>query len=278
MADRALVLGGGGFTGGAWEVGVLAGLADAGVDLTDADLVVGTSAGAIMGARVAAGTPLEELYEDQTTLRGDEPVLRVPPTVTVRFLWAMLLSRTPEATARRLGRMALAARTVPEEEALEAVGTLMPVREWPDRPLRLAAADARTGEPAALHAGSGVDLLRAVAASCALPGVWPPIAAGGRRWIDGGVRSTTNADLARGHGRVVVLAPIPKGPGGVGAARHAAELRADGAEVALLTPDAAARRAFGRDALDPVRRVACARAGRAQAAAYAEAVAEVWHG
>ncbi|GAA2383265.1 patatin-like phospholipase family protein [Streptomyces glaucosporus] len=277
MAGRALVLGGGGFTGGAWEVGVLAGLAGAGVDLTDADLVVGTSAGAIMGARIAAGTPLEELYESQLVLRGDEPAIRVPPAVTLRFLWAMLLSRTPEATARRLGRMALAARTVPQEEALEAVGALMPVREWPSRPLHLAAADAHTGEVAALHSGSGADLLRAVTASGTLPGVWPPVAIGGRRWIDGGVRSTTNADLARGHRRIVILAPVPKGPG-VAAARHAEELRADGAEVALLTPDAAARRAFGRDALDPARRAACARAGRAQAAALAGAVAGVWHG
>ncbi|WP_338018077.1 patatin-like phospholipase family protein [Streptomyces taklimakanensis] len=275
--ERALVLGGGGHTGGAWEIGVLAGLADAGVDLTDADLLVGTSAGAVMGAWIASGTPVEEIHERQSAPYGDGPTVEVPFTVVARFLWAMLAFRTPKATARHLGRMALAARTVPEEEALRTMGAMLPVRDWPDRPLRVAAADAHTGEVTAFHSGSGVDLLRAVTASGTLPGVWPPLEIGGRRWIDGGVRSTTNADLARGCRRIVILAPVAKGPG-VAAARHAAELRADGSKVALLTPDAAARRAFGRDALDPARRGPAARAGRAQAAGYAEAVAEVWRG
>lgn len=277
MAGKALVLGGGGYTAEGWQAGILAGLAEAGVDLTDADLVVGTSAGAILGARVASGTPPAELFAQPPARRGEEPAVEVPFPVVLRFLWAALVSRTPEAAARRLGRMALAARTVSEEEALAAMRAMLPVRDWPGRPLHVAAADAHTGEVTAFHSGSGVGLLRAVTAGGTLPGVWPPLDIGGRRWVDGGVRSTTNADLARGHRRIVVLAPVPGGPG-VPAARHAAELRAGGARVALLTPDAAARRAFGRDALDPARREAAARAGRAQAAACARTVAEVWLG
>jgi NTE family protein len=279
VAERALVLGSGGHVGGAWEVGVLAGLADAGVDLSDADVVIGTSAGAVVGARLAAGASPQELYERRSEPDAAGPPLRLAPGAALRFLRAQLGRRTPEATARRLGRMALRFPTVPEDEALEEMARLLPLREWPGRSLRVTAVDAYSGSLRAFHSGSGTDLLRAVTASCAMPGLWPPVALCGRRWMDGGVRSTTNADLARGHRRVVVLAPMPRAFGpGPRAERHAAALRAGGARVALLTPDSAARRAAGRNPLDPSRGAACARAGRAQAASCAAAVAGVWHG
>ncbi|GAA3616511.1 patatin-like phospholipase family protein [Streptomyces chitinivorans] len=291
MADRALVLGSGGHAGGAWQVGMLAGLAAAGVDLAGADTVIGTSAGAVVGARLAAGEHPEELHLRQSRAAGTGaggaepaapeeagPQARITPGAALGFLRAQLGRRTPEAVARRLGRMALRASTSSEEEVLEAIAALLPVREWPDA-LRVTAVDAHTGALGAFHRGSGADLLRAVAASCAMPGLWPPVALRGRWWIDGGVRSTTNADLARGHRRVVVLAPLPRAFGpGPRAERLAARLRAEGTEVALLVPDAAARRELGRNPLDTSRRAACARAGRAQAAAHARAVAGLWHG
>lgn len=286
MADRALVLGSGGHAGGAWQVGVLAGLAAAGVDLAGADTVIGTSAGAVVGARLAAGEHPEELHRRQSEAAGPEaagsetagPEARITPGAALGFLRAQLGRRTPEAVARRLGRMALGVRTSSGEEVLEAMAALLPVREWPNA-LRVTAVDAHTGELGAFHSGSGAELLRAAAASCAMPGLWPPVALCGRWWIDGGVRSTTNADLARGHRRVVVLAPLPRAFGpGPRAERLAARLRAEGAEVALIVPDAAARREFGRNPLDVSRRAACARAGRAQAAAHARAVGGVWHG
>ncbi|MBN3929420.1 patatin-like phospholipase family protein [Streptomyces verrucosisporus] len=286
MADRALVLGSGGHAGGAWQVGVLAGLAAAGVDLTDADTVIGTSAGAVVGARLAAGEHPEELHRRQSGAAGPEsaareeagPQARITPGAALGFLRAQLGRRTPEAVARRLGRMALRASTSSGEEVLEAIAALLPQREWPDA-LRVTAVDAHTGALGAFRSGSGADLLRAVAASCAMPGLWPPVALRGRWWIDGGVRSTTNADLARGHRRVVVLAPLPRAFGpGPRAERLAARLRAEGAEVALIVPDAAARRELGRNPLDVSRRAACARAGRAQAAAHARAVGGVWQG
>lgn len=274
-----MVVGGGGLVGGAWAIGMLAGLADAGIDLSGADLMIGTSAGALISAQLASGLSAEELYERQTADLEDEIDVRVTLAQTVKFLWAGLGSRKPETVARRLGRMALAARTVPETEVFRAIGSLLSVQDWPDRLLRLAAVDARTGELAVFDSGSGVSLLEAVAASCALPLVWPPVTVGKRRWIDGGVRTTSNADLARGCRRVVVLAPVPKGLGSnPSAAQQAAELAKDGAKVALVVPSPAARRAFGRNLLDPARKGDAARAGRAQAPAHAETVAEVWKG
>ncbi|GAA0655359.1 patatin-like phospholipase family protein [Kitasatospora atroaurantiaca] len=278
MTDRALVLGGGGLVGGAWAIGMLAGLADAGVDLTAADLVIGTSAGSLIGAQLASGRSVEELYEEQLGGPDGGVTVRVTLGQTARFLWAALGSRNPEIAVRRLGRAALGARTVPESDVHEAIGTLLPVRDWPGRPLKVAAVDARTGELTVFDSGSGVSLPLAVAASCAVPLVWPPITLGQRRLVDGGIRSTANADLASGHRRVAIIAPIPKGPGPMpSTARQAAELTRDGAEVALAVPGDAARRAMGRNLLDPARRAAAARAGRAEADAYAATMAAVWN-
>ncbi|WP_406334770.1 patatin-like phospholipase family protein [Streptomyces sp. NBC_00203] len=279
MADTALVLGGGGAVGGAWMAGVLGGLAEAGLDVAAADVVIGTSAGAIFGTRLASGVTAAELYEDQ--LAGADPIgLTVTLGQTARYLWAALGSRDPRRSVQRLGRAALAARTAPESEVFDAVGTLLgDVRQWPERELRITAVDARTGNLEAFDAGSGVTLLEAVAASCAVPVVWPPVSAAGRRWMDGGSRSTGNLHLARGHRRIVAISPIPKAVGPhPSAPRQAAELAADGARVSLLTPDGTARRAMGRNMVDNSRRPAAARAGHAQATALAESVAEVWHG
>ena len=124
---------------------------------------------------------------------------------------------------------------------------------------------------------SGASIVDAVGASCAVPGVWPPVTIGGRRYIDGGVRSATNADLAAGCSKVVIIAPVSLGGKNIPRVSAQAEaLRAGGASVIIIVPDAAAKQAIGRNVLDPARRPAAARAGRTQAATIAERVAEVW--
>ncbi|NMH99722.1 hypothetical protein HF526_20730 [Pseudonocardia sp. K10HN5] len=138
--------------------------------------------------------------------------------------------------------------------------------------------DARSGEFRAFDRTAGAPLVEAVAASCAVPGIWPPITTGGSRWIDGGVRSVANADLAAGYDRVVVLAPLTRGFGPVvGVDAQVETLRAR-FRVAVVSPDDAARHAIGRTVLDPAHRAFSARAGRAQARAAAAAVREVWAG
>ncbi|CAM5648370.1 patatin [Streptomyces avidinii] len=278
MADRALVLGGGGAVGLAWTVGMLAGLERAGIALSRADVTIGTSAGSVIGSRLASGVEAEEMYREE--LDG-APEIDVTVTwrQTARFLRAALGTRDPRRSAQRLGRAALASRTVPESSVHDAVAVLLAgVRDWPAADLRVTAVDARSGDVTAFDSGSDVTLPEAVAASCAVPVVWPPVAVAGRRWMDGGSRSTANVHLARGIRRVVAIAPIPRAVGPhPSAAEQGAELAADGALVAVLTPDRAARKAFGRDMLDQTRRAAAARAGRIQAAACADTVREVWN-
>jgi NTE family protein len=278
MGGTALVLGGGGPVGGAWMTGVLAGLSDAGVDLARADVVIGTSAGAIFGTRLAGGEPAREMYERQLS-GADRLVLSVTTAQTVRFLWAALGSRDPERSVRRLGRAALATRSGPDVLALVRQ-VLRGAEEWPvGRDLRLTAVDAGTGEVAAHGAGSGLTLVEAVGASCAVPLVFPPVSAGGRRWMDGGTRSTANLQLASGYDRVLAVAPIAKAVGPhPGAERQAADLTAAGATVSLLVPDAPSRRAMGRDLTSDAHRVGAAVAGRAQGVGVAGAVREGWLG
>lgn len=277
MSEMALVLGGGGVTGVAWELGILAGLAAAGVDLAKADLVVGTSAGSVVGTYVASGIDLEERYERQLAASSGEIAARFGLPQVARLGWAMLRSRDTQAYLARIGKMALAAKTLPEAERRDVIAGRLGVTEWPSKRFLVTAVDAATGEFKVFDRDSGVSIVDAVGASCAVPGVWPPVTIGDRRYIDGGMRSATNADLAAGHARVVIIAPMSLGGKHVPRVSAQADaLRAAGASVIVITPDAAAKEAIGRNVLDPARRPGSARAGRTQATAIAEQVAQVW--
>jgi NTE family protein len=280
MTDTALVLGAGGLTGIGWEIGILYGLAEAGVDLSTADMVIGSSAGSVVGAQLTSGKlTLAELYERQLPDPQGEIAARLGPAVLLGFVRGALTSRTPEAYARKLARMRPAAGGQDEAARRAVIAGRLVSHAWPERPLRVTAVDALTGALRVFDRESGVPVVDAVAASCAVPGVWPAVTVEGRKWIDGGVHSCANAQLAAGYERVVVIAPTAAGGGAlVSPRRQAAQLAAEGARVEVITPDAAARRAFGRNVLDPVRRAPAARAGRAQAAAHAEAVAALWPG
>jgi NTE family protein len=281
MSDQrtALVLGGGGITGIAWEIGVLAGLAEAGVDLSNADLVVGTSAGSVVGAQLTSGAALEWLYERQLEPPEREKVARMTRAALARYGWAMLRSRGKDVEfRRRVGALALAAEkaglTPPEQERLDVIGARLVSTQWPERALIITTVDAVTGEFRTFDRDSGVPLLQAVAASCAVPGVYPPVTIDGRRYVDGGMRSAANADLAQGYDRLVVLAPIPRGVGPV--ASVDAQVTGMVSRVAVVVPDRASRTAIGRNVLDPAARAPSARAGRAQAKDVVEGVAEAW--
>jgi NTE family protein len=274
MTRTALVLGGGGVTGIAWMTGILHGLAEAGAHVTPADLIIGTSAGSVVGAHLAAEThDLADLYASQLAPPDGEVSARLGTAVLLRYARAMITSRTPEAYGRKLGAYALTAATEPAEKRRAVLAERLRFGAWPERALAVTAVDALTGELRAFGKDSGVPLLDAVGASCAVPGVWRPVTIEGRAWIDGGMHSPANVQLAAGYDRVLVVAPIGSGSGVIAAPRaQAAALTAAGARVEVITPGSAARKAIGRNVLDPGRRAAAAGAGAAQAAAHADAV------
>ena len=276
MAKRALVLGGGGVTGVAWEIGVLAGLAEHRLDLAAADLIVGTSAGSVVGAGVAAGEDLAEMYTGQLAPPDGQPRARLGAGNTARLVWVMVGTRDPLRARVKMGRLALSAKTEPESVRRAVFESLLAGREWPAR-LKVTAVDAQSGAFTVFDAGGSATLLDAVAASCAVPGVWPPVTIAGHRYIDGGMRSASNADLAEGYEQVVIIAPIAQGFGHMtSVGKQAAALARTGARVIVISPDKAATQAIGRNVLDPSRRAAAATAGRAQAAAEAGRVRAIW--
>jgi NTE family protein len=279
MDRRALVLGGGGITGIAWETGVIAGLAELGIDLAAADVIIGTSAGSVVGADITSGRELEALYQAELAPPASEPGDRIGWGTMGRLVWVMSTIRDPARARARIGRWALAAPTMAEADRRKVFEARLHADVWPAQALKVTAVDARTGELAVFDAAGDASLVDAVGASCAVPGVWPPVTIGDRRFMDGGFRTIANADLAAGYERVVIVAPVAAGIGHLASPRRqAAALAAAGSRVALVRPDRAAVHAIGRNVLDVSRRAPAARAGRAQALTKAAAVRAVWSG
>jgi NTE family protein len=279
---RALVLGGGGVAGVAWEIGILAGLAESGVDVLNADLVIGTSAGSVVAAQVTSGRPLPTLLARQVDAAQQSTELT--PTVDIAALVVKLgeiytTTRDAADLRHKTGELALSVEA-PEEARRAVIAGRLPVHEWPAGAVRLIAVDAHSGEPVVFDRESGVSLVDAVAASCAVPGVWPAVTIGDRRYMDGGMRSTENADLAEGYDQVLVLQvlelPGSAAPHGMGLADQVDGLRAAGSAVEVIRADEASTAAFTTNPLDPATRTPSALAGLAQGRAEADRIKTFW--
>ncbi len=286
---RSLVLGGGGVVGIGWLVGVVSGLAEAGIDLSaDAcpDEVIGTSAGSVVGALVAHRTPAARLREialdDANTAVVEKamPLIDFLKAVEVFETWAGLPDNSPASLAR-VGALALSAPTISEDDWSRSSARTVGV-EWPALPYSCVAVDAFSGEYVQWSRDSGVSVDLAVSSSCTVPAIFPPVTIGATRYVDGGLRSGTNADLALGI-HVLVLAPIGSNKGDPmdqGARRildtETAMLRARGATVTELLPDdetnvATLSTPLGR--MDPAMRDISILHGTRQGRALAEALA-----
>jgi NTE family protein len=275
---RGLVLGGGGITGIAWETGLLLGLQDLGVDVTTADAVVGTSAGSVVGAQVTTGISLADLFDYQVSPPTPAPLSSIGPGVLAGFAWSMLRARGDlEAFGRLVGqwsvRRAAAGKTPTLEERFAAIRERLPIQEWAgDGRLLVTAVAVTTGTLRVFDGSDGVSLVEAVAASCAVPGVYPPVPIDGVPYVDGGARSGSNADLLAHCDRVLGFTPVDRA---IGPMRTAGQLLGSVPHL-VVSPDAASVAAIGKNVLDPAQRAASARAGRAQATAVAPLAREIW--
>jgi NTE family protein len=290
--ERALVLGGGGSTGNAWLIGVIAGLFDAGLDVTEADLVIGTSAGSTAAAQIAGATPTELLAailaaapQQRTSPVGSDGG-RVPirPAANHMERTSKIIAAAEDAAdmRRRLGAAALdmdaASDGSGQTRWRATVAARLPSQRWPQRTVLVTAVDAHTGEPVVFDRHSGVDLVDAVAASCASGFAYR---IGDNRYIDGGYRRNENADLAAGYERVLVLSPFggrTRTPleWGMHLAAQVDELRARGSRVETIFPDSNSEHMFGANAMDLSLRPPAARAGYNQGRALAEQLTEFW--
>ena len=284
---RALVLGGRGPVALAWESGLIAGFAQGGVDLAAADFILGTSAGAVVGARLASGAEGARLAETMLD-RAATPVHPPPRAAPDDQILALLEeaqsgARNPAEVRRELGALAQRAVTGSEAEFLELVRRELgdiPLAGWPSASFACTAVDVEDGGFQLWLAQSGVDLLPAVGASACVPGTAPPVSLNGRRYMDGGARSPTNADLAAGHELVVVIAAVPPGADRAGGllAEEIDSLQSVDATVVAVTLDDGSAAACGPDAMDARRQPDAARAGLAQGLSQAEILKPLWAG
>jgi NTE family protein len=273
-----LVLAGGGLAGIGWETGILRGIADESPEtakaLLDLDVLVGTSAGSTVAAQLGSGLGLDVLFDRQTTASSTEldPAVGIDE-ITELFVTAMLTPNTTTAEKlQKIGAVALSTQTVTEAVRRNVIAQRLPSHDWPDRVLRISAIDTATGELVAFDRNSGVGLVDAVAASCAVPGVWPPVTIGEHRYMDGGVGSSVNMALANDCDVAVVLVPSDRSvpsPFGGGAAE---EIEAFGRSAFGVFADDESIAAFGRNPLDPTCRKPSALAGREQGRRIAAAV------
>lgn len=298
--ERALVLGGGGSTGNAWLIGVIAGLADGGLDVTAPDLTIGTSAGATAAAQLASthtsSVSVADLYAaslvpvpPRSAPGGGGPggAGRAPGRPAAgglqRLIDLIAVSSDAADYRRRLSAAALA-QDADEHGAWTdrwraVVGQRLPHATWPDRAIAITALDAHTAEGVVFHRESGVGLVDAVAASTS-SGL--PYRIGDGLYLDGGFRSNAeNADLATGYARVLVLSPfggrtLAPDDWGISLADQLAALRAAGSAVETVFPGS--EELFGENAMDVSLRPAAARAGYEVGRARAADLTPFWRG
>ena len=278
----ALVLGGGGAAGVAWEATLVREFAAAGVDLASADVVVGTSAGSVVGTAIRSGR-FDQWYSQQLTdaaAHAEDPnaVFDIEPAKAA-FAAVAQSTDDPETTRARLGRFALGAATaVPAEMSLANIRSLLATSEWPDAELRVTAVDALDGSFRVLDRSSGVELGLAVAASCAVPGYFATVPMDGRDYMDGGMRSATNADVAADCDRILVIACGPEAPvSPLGPSLPAVfDELSTRADVMVIEADAESIAAFGANTLLMSTVPASVGAAERQAASVIERLREFW--
>ena len=284
MKNRALVLGGGGVAGIAWTTGLLFGLSEHGIDLRTADLVVGTSAGSAVAAQLGCTLSLKELFDRQVDPARQTRELAPNAQLFELFERALQAANSlPDRTdhIRHIGRWALEAPTVTEEERRSVIKERLPSHAWPNGMLLIVAVDTETGETKIFDRLSGTSLVDAVSASCAVPGIWPPVTINGRRFMDGGARSSDNADLALGYAHTVIVSPMgtarPEVTGET-LEQQVQTLKNAGGRTYLVEPDETSKSAIGLNPLAPETRGPAAKAGRSQGHAIAQDIARFWVG
>ena len=276
-----------------WESGIVSGLMEGGVDLSLADLIVGTSAGSFVGANLAMGHNVAHLAERfiserQKPVPAGQPA-PIPPDLSIligKMQEAVSGLRPAKEVRAEIGAWALTATTSSEQDFIKSLGGWLfdlPENAWPRRPYACTAVDAVDGSFVVWDQEAAVGLARAVASSCSVPGIFPPITIRGRRYIDGGMRSSTNADVAKGYDKVLVIAVRVRTQDPIMAERFSKPLekelkilRESNAQVEVITPDTASLDAFGTNLMDRSRRPVAAKTGLSQGRSDAQRLQRFW--
>jgi NTE family protein len=293
--QRGIAFGGGGEWFVAWTLSFLTAAKQAGVDLGDADITVGTSAGSIVGA----------FLTDHRLWRGigEMDLLAAHPSLLARMVKTSAghasqqrasdllaaATSTDRATVLELGRAAMAARNPPVPDYERSLRLMLGHGDWPSPVHHVTAVDCYTGERVVIDHASDVPIATACAASSSLPGVNGPVWIGDRYCMDGGIgTSSTHSDLLAGAQRAVIFSMMSltaeEAAGRTGsfgfaerlhpgtARREADDLAAAGTRTLLI----AANPEAGIDFMDPAQLAGAIDDGRARARSMLDELNAVW--
>lgn len=277
--NNSLVLGGGGVTGIAWMTGLLHALSESGLQLSNFNSVYGTSAGSTVGAQITSGLSLEQLYQRQvdSKLQNHELTPKLNKlSLLFKLIPALLAWKSPTKFRQRIASIAMKTSNELADKRLAVINDRLPNTQWPDASivdLNIVCIATSTGDIAVFNQTSNVKLIDAVAASCAVPLVWPCVKINGEKYIDGGIRSMNNADLAKDSDTILIISPTGLGKNSMPWQSLSAEkslLEASGKNVVVIVPNESALQQMGHNPLDPNKRTDSAIAGFEQG--HAEAV------
>ncbi|MBA3031389.1 MAG: hypothetical protein FP816_21600 [Desulfobacteraceae bacterium] len=280
---KAVVLGGGGPVGIAWETGIIAGLESAGILLGKADFILGTSAGSMVGAQIASGWSAismveTEMKQAETPPKGNDSSGPSPNLDQLMEFMLKASSEDPLQHWKKIGGFALTAKTISEDTFLSYFKDIAGVGHWPENYF-CTAINVKDGSFKLWNKNEDVELQKAVTSSCAVPGIFPPITIKGDRYMDGGMASATNATLAKGHDRVVILSVMTEEMQkfmGNPLEKEVHILEAAGSKVMVISPDTLSVEAFGPNLMDNSRRSSVAKAGLRQGKAEALKLHAIW--
>lgn len=244
--EKALVLGGGGITGIAWESGVLAGLIDSGILVNHADKILGSSAGSYVGSILANGQNMKTYYEQLANNRDNADNAQLDPSLFELWREAFVEGKTDEQViGKYLGDIInKSPSTVSLKERERSVRKRIGNVDWTPQ-LEITAINAKTGTLEYFNETSGISLMEAVMASGAVPGIWPHVDMLGASWIDGGMISSTNARLMANYKDIIILAPLDQKQGLVPSVYEDVETLKTNSNVTLITPDQDSRNIIG---------------------------------
>jgi NTE family protein len=207
---KAIILGGGGRYGNSWELGYLFGLEKAGISIRNADVIVGTSAGSKVGTLLSSDLNWKEIWEEQIEKASNEdsPISNEDMNKLFKeYNEIALKSVSPKDWVIKMGEISLKTPNIQDETSRisdigKDLGSIKPV--WPEQ-LRIIVTNLERSERIVLSKDSNVDILEALAASTALPGVWRPVNIKGNYYYDGGSYSMENPDVVKDADIMLIL-------------------------------------------------------------------------
>lgn len=279
MFNHAIVLGGGGSLAIGWELGYLSALSEDGINIRQADVVIGTSGGAQAATGITSQKSWEEIYNEQIAPKSDE----TPPSSNMsdifsRYKEIQETSDTPKEWIENYSVYALEHNKFDESVHINRLKNRIKMNEWPEN-LMITAINVDKAERVALTTNSNVDIHTAMAASGSLPGVWPTTTINGVKHFDGGCHSMENADLAKGAKKVLILATNLPVTTPYKLKDAIQELEQSGSEVILITPSdevLAKLNELGGNTVDPSIRPDMFELGTIQGHSDANRIKEFW--